>query len=267
MDEYLSGTKLYGDDFTLDQIQKWYEEESDGFANLGFKDESTDYGYHTMNKVHGFNKLKNKYFESVLGFGSAFGYEFEPIINRIKRLTIIEPSVKRSDRIGNLIPIYVMPEIDGRLTFISNFFDLITCFGVLHHISNVSFVLKELIRVLEPNGYLLLREPINSMEDWRFPRKGLSKNERGIPVSFFENVFNNEPIEIVSRVYCFTAPSVFEKLGSRLFKRTVYLPKYKSFIFFDKLISFSLKGNVHYHAEKMIHKIAPSSVFYVIKKL
>jgi hypothetical protein len=89
---------------------------------------------------------------------------------------------------------------------------------------------------LKPNGYLLLREPIISMGDWSFPRKGLTKNERGIPVSFFEFLFNYEPVEIVSREYCFTATNFINKTIGRLLKRPIY--SYKSYVLFDKLFSF-----------------------------
>lgn len=63
MIEYFEGKKLYGDDFSFEEIKKWYNEESEGYANLGSKNkESYSYGYHMMNEIHGFRKLKNLYF-------------------------------------------------------------------------------------------------------------------------------------------------------------------------------------------------------------
>ncbi len=35
--EYLDGKKLYGDDFNLDEIKRWFEDEKEGYANLGAK--------------------------------------------------------------------------------------------------------------------------------------------------------------------------------------------------------------------------------------
>jgi len=267
MKEYFEGIKLYGNDFSFNEIKKWYEEEVEGYADLGSKDKkSYTYGYHMLNTIHGFNKLKKINFENVMGFGSAWGYEFEPIIKRIKKLTIIEPSDNLvNNKIGNLSPKYVKPDIIGRLTFDDNSFDLITCFGTLHHIPNVSFVLSELIRVLKPNGYLLLREPIISMGDWRKPRKGLTKNERGIPISFFEKELVKYSIEIVSKDYCFTLTSLIQRVIGFLFKKPIY--SYKIYVLFDKFISGLLKHNVKYHATKKINKISPQSIFYVIKKL
>ncbi|TAH25262.1 MAG: class I SAM-dependent methyltransferase [Cytophagales bacterium] len=267
MKEYFEGVKLYGNDFSLDEIKNWYEEETEGYADLGSKDKkSYSYGYHMVNDIHGFNKLKNQSFENVLGFGSAWGYEFEPIIDKIKRITIIEPSDNLvNNKIGNLSPYYVKPVINGILTFDDNTFDLITCFGTLHHIPNVSVVLSELIRVLKPNGYLLLREPIISMGDWRKPRMGLTRNERGIPVSFFENEFAKYSLGVVSKGYCFTMTSLLQRNIGFLFNKPIY--SYKTYVLLDKYISRLLKHNVKYHATKKINRISPQSIFYVLKKI
>ncbi len=267
MIEYFNGEKLYGDDFSYDQIKKWYDEEAEAYADLGSKDkDSYAYSYHAMNKIHGFDKIRENKFQHVLGFGSAWGYEFEPIADNISQLTIIEPSDKLlNNKIGNLTPHYVKPSIDGRLAFDNNTFNLITCFGTLHHVPNVSFVISELIRVLQTNGYLLLREPIISMGDWRKHRKGLTKNERGIPASFFEAELNKYPVEIVSKEYCLTATSIIQRSIGTIFKKPVH--SYKIYVLIDKYLSMLLKKNHRYHAIKKINRIAPNSIFYVIKKI
>jgi ubiquinone/menaquinone biosynthesis C-methylase UbiE len=80
----------------------------------------------------------------------------------------------------NGVPLtYVKPVASGTLPFPDGTFDLITFSGVLHHIPNVSYVVGELARVVTPDGYLLLREPIHSMGDWRGPRRGLTKKNAG----------------------------------------------------------------------------------------
>lgn len=267
MNSYLEGKKLYGDDFSFDQIMEWYNEEAEGYANLGSKNKNSySYGYHMMNQIHGYNKIKTINFGNVLGFGSAWGYEFEPIIKKINNLTIIEPSDNLvNNKIGDLIPKYVKPDINGSLPFDDKSFDLITCFGTLHHIPNVSFVISELIRVLKTNGYLLLREPIVSMGDWGKPRKGLTKNERGIPMSFFEKELGKYSIEIVSQEYCFTITTMIQRIAGFLFKKPLY--SYKSYVVLDKFISNLLRKNVTYHPTRKIDKISPQSIFYVIKKL
>lgn len=37
----LRGERLYGDDFTPEQIARWNVDEQDGYANLGAKDEKS----------------------------------------------------------------------------------------------------------------------------------------------------------------------------------------------------------------------------------
>ena len=268
MKEYFDGKKLYGNNFSKDEIEKWYKEESEGYANLGNKNKNSYfYGYHAINTIHGFNKIKHiNYFDNVLGFGSAWGYEFEPIKEKIGNLTIVEPSdALINNKLGDLIPKYVKPSINGNLPFNDNSFDLITCFGALHHIPNVSHVLSELIRVLKPNGYLLLREPIVSLGDWRKPRKGLTKNERGIPIVFFENEFKKYKLEIISQNYCFTLTPLLQRNFGSFLKKPIYA--YKTYVILDKIISRFLKWNVKYHATNIINKVGPQSIFFVIKKL
>jgi len=264
MEQYLSGEKLYGDDLTPEEIQKWYQEESEAYANLGAKDASTYvYEYHALNRWYGFRKLKGLRFRNAMGFGSAWGHEFIPLAHRIDNLTIVEPSDHMiSEHIGSLEPVYVKPTVTGDLPFSDNSFDLITCFGVLHHIPNVSFVLHEIIRVLEPGGHLLLREPVNSMGDWRQPRPNLTKHERGIPLKVFREIFDREPVEIVSCHLLFTATSFIDrvlKLKKPLFTRSWY-------IYIDDLVSYLLKGNIKYHATRKRERIAPSNVFYLVRK-
>lgn len=268
MEEYLKGIKLYGDEFSAAQIEKWYMQEAEAYADLGSKKkEDYTYWYHQFNTVHGFQKLKHvSKFENVLGLGSAWGFEFEPILDKIKKITIIEPSDNLvSNRIGNIAPTYVKPTITGELPFGDNQFDLITCFGTLHHMPNVTFSINELIRVLKPDGYLLIREPIISMGDWRQPRKGLTKNERGIPIHVFDSIFAKNKVEVVSKEYCYTMTSYLQRLFGKLFSKPIY--SYRSYVLFDKYVSKLLKSNVHYHPKNKIERLSPQNVFYVIKKV
>jgi len=266
MNEFLSGEKLYGNDFSPEQIEKWFEEESEAYANIDQKGTiPTDYTYNNLNVVHGYSKLPGKIFENALGFGAAWGNEIEPLIDHIKNLTIVEPSEQLvSKSIGPITPNYVKSNSDGKLDFEAGTFDLITCFGTLHHIPNVGFVLGEMIRVLKPEGFLLLREPVQSMGDWRSPRPGLTKNERGIPLKFFEKTFSTQPVEVISRSFCFTLTTHIKKIFGCFFKKP--LQYYKFYILFDKFISGILKFNLKYHPTKPVERIAPNSVFYVLKK-
>ena len=64
IETYLSGNNLYGDDFNESQINEWFEDEKEGFAGIYANDEVTYiYGYHALNKFHGFNYLHKNSFK------------------------------------------------------------------------------------------------------------------------------------------------------------------------------------------------------------
>jgi SAM-dependent methyltransferase len=266
-EKYLSGEAIYGDDFDIDQIQQWYDEETEAYANLGSKDaEEYVYGYHALNTLHGFKYLKGQHFENVLGLGAAWGHEFFPIIDKITNLHIVEPSDNlRSEKLGDLVPQYKKPSVSGELPYPDNYFDLVTCSGTIHHTPNVSFILSELHRVMKPGGYLLLREPIISMGDWTKPRKGLTRNERGVPLKIFRKIFKELHMEVINEGFCFCMTAFFQRSWQKFSKRAIFT--YKSYVWFDKYLSRLFAWNLHYHATKKLQRIAPQSVFYVLKKI
>lgn len=264
MDEYLKGHKLYGDNFEKEQIEKWYEQEKEAYAGLVTDQPSSySYKYTSMNMHFGFRFLgENEKFRNVLGVGSAFGEEFHPIISRVQAITILEPSDDlKSKKIGNVEPRYIKPNVSGQIDFLDNSFDLITCFGTLHHVPNVSFVLSEIVRVLEPGGVLLLREPIRTMGNWNYPRRGLTKNERGIPHSFFDEFFIKNNLKIVRKSFCESlwALRILKKLGMHYDS--------KAYVMADDIISRLFQWNIHYHSTSLLSKISPGSVFYVVQKI
>ncbi|MEM3091184.1 MAG: methyltransferase domain-containing protein [Candidatus Pacearchaeota archaeon] len=259
--DYFSGKKLYGDDFKIDKIKKWYNDEKEGYSNLN-KDNTEVYSFHTLNIIHGYNKIKYiKKFDKVLSFGGARGDELLPILEKINKIFIIEPSKKLRVKNLNGKPIrYITPNPSGKLPFRDNKFDLITCFGTLHHIPNVSFVFKELVRVLKPLGFFLLREPIVSMGDWRNPRKGLTKHERGIPLKILRNIINNNDLEVISERL------VLFPILRRINFNGCIGGNSKFWVYIDYLLSWFFSWNKRYHAKNFLHKIRPQSVFYVLRK-
>jgi ubiquinone/menaquinone biosynthesis C-methylase UbiE len=264
INDYLSGVKLYGDDFTQSKINEWYADEEEGYANLGAKNrDEYQYEYHALNTIHGFRFLKQKTFTNALGLGSAYGDEFTPIASKIGHITILDPS----DAFSNIKNIagtpceYVKPHQSGSLSFESNSFELITSFGALHHIPNVSHILSECYRCLQPNGIMLIREPISTMGDWRFPREGLTKHERGIPVHLFDKIILNAHFTIIRKTLCQFSPlsRIASRLGINLFNNP-------TLTHVDAVISKMLSRNPRYHRKNVIQKIAPGSVFYVLSK-
>lgn len=264
IDDFLSGQRLYGDDFTLEQIREWYDDEKEGYAELGAKDRSTyTYLYHSLNYHHGFKYLKGRdRFNNVLGVGSAYGDEFLPILPRIKSLTLLDPSdVFSQDKIHDVPCTYVKPAVDGSMPFEDQSFDLTTCLGVLHHIPNVTTVVNEVFRCLSVGGYVVVREPITSMGDWTKPRPGLTKRERGIPVGVFRNIVQDAGFVIVHEAFCMFP--VVQRICKYL-----RLPLYNSAVatWLDAQSARAFSWNARYHADKWIQKFRPGCIYFVLTK-
>lgn len=264
--DYFKGVKLYGDDFNEEQIKDWFEHEAEAYANLSENkpiDEAKnkDYGYNQLNTFLGFRHIKLGNGLKALGIGAAYGAEFMPIKNHLKEIHILEPSDQlKADKLDEIPLFYKKPDISGKMPYEDNQFDVITCFGTLHHIPNVSFVVSELARVLKPGGYLLVREPIISMGDWNKPRKGLTKFERGIPLNLFRAMIVKANLKIDKESPCLTLLFIFQKIfKKRLYDSLLYLK-------IDRLLSRLFQFNYTYHATSKLKRIAPNNVFYVLTK-
>lgn len=261
---YFSGEYLYGDDFTVEEIREWFADEAEGYANLGPKDKNWySYGYHQLNQSHGFRFLLGRCFDNALGIGSAYGDEFIPIIQKISKITILDPSDAFLDtkEIHGVQCLYKKPNPLGNLEFEKNNFDLILSIGVMHHIPNVSHVMNECNRVLVKGGIMLLREPITSMGDWRKPRFGLTKRERGIPLRILDDIIRDAGFTITRRSLCNfpVVPRIAKKLGVKAYNNL-------AFTLADSILSQALSWNVKYHRTHFFEKLAPSSAYYVLTK-
>jgi SAM-dependent methyltransferase len=261
-DAYLTGSKLYGDDFNLDQIADWFEDEKEGYANLGAIDRTEyNYVYHALNDYHCYRHLPNRLFEHALGFGSAYGDEMLPISNKLKKVTIVDPSNAFITSALTDVPVkYMKPNLEGRLDLEDKSVDLITCFGVLHHIPNVSFVVRELARVAKPGAYYLLREPIVSMGDWRNMRVGLTARERGIPLPILRDIFQSSGWTI-ARQQVLDFP-----LTNRLFSRVMPSGVFNSpaATRFDALMATAFAWNYRYHAVTPWHRFRPGGASFIL---
>jgi SAM-dependent methyltransferase len=261
--EYLEGKKLYGDDFNVDEIQEWFDDEKEGYADLGARHkEKYIYSYHTLNYKYGFRFLPDKEFLHVLGFGSAYGDELKPILKIAKKTTIVDSSdAFTSKQINKFSVNYIKPEINGSLPFLKNSFDLITCFGVLHHIPNVSYVIGEFYRCLKPEGYALVREPIISLGDWTKKRQCLTKRERGIPLNIFRQIISTTGFKIINEKKCMFP---FTYRLKYIMKRPVF--NSKTALLFDDFLCFLFNWNYRYHAYNLYQKLRPTAVYYVLFK-
>jgi SAM-dependent methyltransferase len=262
IEAYLSGQRLYGDDFDAEQIAHWYADEKEGYADLGARDASTyEYGYHALNSRHAFRFLEGTKFPQVMGFGSAYGDELLPIISRIGHLTVVDPSdAFRRAEVHGVPATYLRPDPSGTLPMPDNSFDLITCLGVLHHIPNVSAVVKEFARTLKPNGHIVLREPIVSMGDWRRPRAGLTKRERGIPLPILEKIVAEAGLIVERRSLCVfpLIPRLAPVLRSQVYNSRIATG-------LDALLSRAFAWNLNYHARSALQHLRPTSVVFVLR--
>lgn len=258
-EKHADGKTLYGDDFSSDQIETWFRDEAEAYYRLPEDKEPGLYAYHARNWRHGFRHLPSLAFEHVLCLGGAFGDELKPVLGRSKKVTILEPA----GEFQNPEFEYVKPTASGRMHFADDTFDLVTCFGVLHHIPNVSAVMREMSRCTKPGGWQLICEPTHSMGNWDEPRRMLTPHERGIPPSIIRRIVADAGLQIVRERRCMFS------LTSRL---ELLLPK-RQFAFNTKWITTlddylcSLPiWSKRYHATNPVHKLRPSALFLVLRK-
>ena len=262
---YLDGKKLYGDDFDSSEIESWFKDETEAYANLGAKQlENYEYNYHAFNRINGFSFLPNNLiFNNTLSFGGAWGNELIPIKNRLRNIKILEPSDNFYDTglFENKVE-YLKPQKTGEIPFTDNSFDLILCLSVLHHIPNVTKVMSEIYRISKSGGYVLIREPIVSMGDWGGKRnKGLTKRERGIPLKIFREIIKNLNFILLKENLGMFAP--ISKLG-RLLGKSTYNNNF--LVKSDRILSNLFYFNYRYHSNTFVGKFCPSAVFYVLRK-
>lgn len=261
---YFTGKKLYGDDFDDNRIAAWFRDEAEAYADLGAGDASQyTYVYHALNRHHGFAHTGNHRFNHALGLGSAYGDEFLPLASRIDKLTILDPSDSFADNheVHGVPCDYRKPDITGNLMFDDNALDLITSLGVLHHIPNVSHVIKECHRCLQPGGLMLLREPIVSMGDWTRPRPGLTRHERGIPLALLQKACLDAGFITRHKSLCIfpALPKLAGKLGIATYNNRLLT-------WIDSLACRLSAFNTQYHRTSTLSKIGPSCVYLVLEK-
>lgn len=260
----LRGDAIYGDGFGPDELAAWYADEKEGFADLYAVGDEAFYPYHAMNRHHGFNRLPpGRRFAHALGIGAAHGREIEPIAGRVTLFTILEPSDQfKGDAIAGTPARWVKPAPSGDMPFDDGTFDLVTCFGVLHHIPNVSHVIAEIARTMRPGGFALIREPIVSMGDWRRSRPGLTKRERGLPRKLFLESLERSGLRVRHEGLCMFRPWVV--IADRL-KVPVFDRDWSTKV--DAALSSLMRWHTPYHATSAWDNVRPASMFVVAEKV
>lgn len=262
--KYFVGEKLYGDDFTEDQLRMWYEEEQEGYSgHVLSRQNEYRYHYHELNRFHLFRHVNIPSDAKAIGLGSAYGHEFIPIADKLSKITIIDPSDEFAthEQLNGTPLEYHKPALNGKLDFPDNYFQLATSMGALHHIANVSAVLIEFYRCLAPNGCMLIREPIVTQGDWRKPRRGLTKNERGIPYRLMQEIVTNIGFRIEHYALFDFAPftRIMADMGTPAFTSPLATR-------LDWLLSLLFAFNTKYHRTSLIERFGPASLALVLRK-
>lgn len=261
---YLSGNRLYGDNFSLDEIMQWFADEASDYDETGSSGHhSPTYPCHRLNHLHHFRYIKGQSFEQALGIGQAQAEAYKPLKGQVDQVTILDsdPSLCEVEQVHDIPCSYIAPRLSGTLDFSRGTFDLITCFDALQHIPNVSYQIRECYRCLKPGGIMLLREPIISMGDWSQPRKGVSRRQRGIPLRLMDVIVTQTGFKVISSsLCCFPAIPIVAK-SFQVLPFNWRLPTR-----LDALLSMIFSWNVTYHRTSLLRKIAPKSVAYVLQK-
>ena len=261
---YFSGRELYGDNFDQSGIDQWFRDEEHGYADLQGVDRARhEYGYDALNSYHGFSNISpDRRFKHALGFGSNFGDELAPILSKLDRVTLLDSSDRYLVRELSGVPVeFLLAHPTGSIELPDDSVDLITCFGVLHHIPNVSKVMREFRRILIPGGILLVREPITTMGDWRNPRRGLTARERGIPRQLLLDMFSMSDLRVLHAADCQFPPMVkiCQKLGVAAFRGRLTT-------LLDGLLASAFRFNYSYHRSGLWSRFAAAGLFVVASR-
>jgi hypothetical protein len=116
-------------------------------------------------------------------------------------------------------------------------------------------------RVLKAPGYMLLREPITSMGDWRKARIGATKRERGIPRRILAQMVRGCGFQVVREAPC---ALTLMNLFSRISKVPIWCSR--PIVNLDAILSRLPIWPRKYYAATKLQKVRVSSVFYVLRR-
>ena len=275
--DIVSGNRLAGDDYSPEQLQLWYQQEENAFSDMDIGSDmtSTDPWYSYMRYLN--EKLSKQLLLKrwqcdkrlkvlILGPGNGADAEFLRNLYPEADFSFIEVSIDfqriLSERYGQSS--IVMPNFDNAIKLKDESIDLVVAFSVLHHIANVSFVVKEVSRVMRPGGLFITREPCSSMGDWSKPRLA-TPNERGIAAHLLVEIATQAGLQMSPDLR--VTPVLFAPLNKILFKLRKYISiSNKTVWLCDKFLSRVVSFNDWYWRDFWWKKIGPSAYFYAFEK-
>lgn len=257
----VTGRRLAGNALDPEGLKAWYADEERGFFEVNCDVhvvESLGYTYDTeaANRYQA-RALSGRKFDVCLAFGCAGGDDVASLPIKVGRYVAIEPTRDWwTGSIAGSPAEYRAPQPSGIIDLPDASVDLVVSIGALHHVANVEFVIGEFGRILKQGGVFMVREPMISMGDFRYPRHGLTARERGIPDSLMTAFIERADMEISSKYYCDTPglKNLLRKLG-------VLMPaNHMAYVVIDAIISRLLRFNARYWRPKIWQKLAPASL-------
>lgn len=100
-------------------------------------------------------ELKEHLLDIGCGSGAVSSYFAETYAATITGIDVDKEEIRKAQSRTNGLPIHFLQADATHLPFKDETFDVVTCFDVLHHIKTWKNALKEIKRVLKPNGYLI----------------------------------------------------------------------------------------------------------------
>lgn len=263
----LLGRRLHGADLDEAGIAAWFADEQCGYADLvgdGGPDEDAKCTSGHAIRFHALPWLGTRHFACCLALGAADGREYAPFAGRVDRFVAVEPGRKfwRS-KIAGAPADYRLPSLHGTLTLADASCDLAASFGVLHHIPNVAEVLGEVARVLTPGAPFLIREPIVSLGDFRRPRPGLTRNERGIPHAMLDAMLAEAGFAVRAKRFV-NFPGTRE-LPFRLGLASAW--DNRAIVRLDSALASVTAWNARYWRPRLWDKLAPRSAYWIAERL
>jgi SAM-dependent methyltransferase len=262
--EVLAGRRLYGNDLGGEGLKAWYAAEEYGFAGLYGDDNAYSDGpfpYQAWARADA-APLRGRRYDTCLALGCADGRELAALGLDIGRVIAVEPAEQFwGDSVGGIPAEFRKPAFDGTLDLPDASVDLALALHVLHHIANVGHLVAEMARVLRPGGVLLMREPIASMGDFRAPRPGLTRCERGIPAALMRGFIADAGLTLERLTWRSTPglPELAMKLGIAPFNS-------RALVWLDEQVCRVTRFNDRYWRPALWHKLAPRTAAYTARK-
>lgn len=258
----LLGLRLHGEGLDDAALAAWFADEEVGYAAIaGESSGESDNG--ECNRYHAFRYLGERRFDCCLALGAASGREYAPLAGRVGRFVAIEPGRGFwREAIAGAPAEYRAPTLRGTIDLPDGSCDLAGSFGVLHHIPNVAEVLGELARVLAPGAMLLIREPVSSLGDFRRPRPGCTRNERGIPPRMMDRMLAEAGFAIRARRYVDFPHS--DTIAHRLGVERPWDNRW--FVRLDHLVCTLTAWNARYWRPRLVDKLAPRTAYWVAER-